>query len=70
MTDAAAKIGMGWFDDVVEARDLLMELSADSADEPVAERRHPSQENRRAGLGASVGLRQRRECDTPSVIAA
>ena len=54
---------MRLLDNVVEADDLMMKLRADTADEPVAERRHLAKQDRRAWLGLSIRLRKRREHD-------
>ena len=48
---------------VVEADDLMMNLRADAANEPVTERRRLAKQDRRAWLGFSIRLRKRREHD-------
>ena len=48
-------------DNVVEADGLMVELSADTADEPVPERRHLAEQDHRAWLGASIRLWKSRE---------
>jgi hypothetical protein len=47
---AATIVGMCWLDDLIEANDLLMELSANATNKPVAERRHLAEQNCRRGL--------------------
>ena len=48
-------------DNVVEADDLVMELRADTADEPILERRHLAEQDHRSGLGAAIHLWKSRE---------
>ena len=63
LESAAGEVRMRRLDEVVEADDHMMNLHADTADEPVAKRRHLAKQDRRAWLGLSVRLRKRRERD-------
>jgi hypothetical protein len=63
LESAAGEVRMRRLDTIVEADDLMMNLRADTADEPVAKRRHLAKQDRRAWLGLSIRLRKRRERD-------
>jgi len=63
LESAAGEVRMRRLNKVVEADDLMMNLRADTADEPVAKRRHLAKQDRRALLGLSIRLRKRREHD-------
>lgn len=63
LESAERKIGVRSPDDVVKAGNLLVELSADAANEPVAKRRHPAHQDCGARLAASVRLWEWRQRD-------
>ena len=56
---AVCKVRVGWLDKLVQVGDTLMELSADTADEPIAKWRHLPEQNGWAWLDESIGLRKR-----------
>ncbi|MHB1344130.1 MAG: hypothetical protein ACYCX3_07200 [Thermoleophilia bacterium] len=67
LESAAGKIRMRRLDNVVEADDLMVKLRADSADKPVAERRHLAKQDRRTQLGLPIHLWRGVSTTSPSV---
>ncbi len=60
---ALAKIRLRRLNRLVEADDFLMELCTDAANQPVAERRHLTQQHHRTRLGEPVSLWDRCQDD-------
>ena len=56
---AVGEVRVGWLDKLVQVGDTLMELSADTADEPIAKWWHLPEQNSWAWLDAPIGLRKR-----------
>ena len=58
---AVCKVRVGWLDKLVQVGDTLMELGADTADEPIAKWWHLPEQNGWAWLDESIGLRKGRQ---------
>ena len=57
----AGEVSVCWFNCLVQARHLLLNLSADAADKPIRKWRHLAQNDHRPGFYLPIGLLQWRE---------